>query len=65
MEDPEQDLLNELLERINNAEKRNEDLRKDIKNKKNELKRLDDKIAEEKEEESKSKIENEKEKKKY
>ena len=53
--EPEQDLLNELLERINNAEKRNENLRKDIKNKKNELKRLEDTVSEE----EKSKNENE------
>ena len=55
MED-DQDLLNELLERINNAEKRNEDLRRDIKNKQNELKRLDDNASEE----EKNKNENEK-----
>ena len=55
MED-DQDLLNELLERINNAEKRNEDLRKDIKNKQNELKRLNDNASEE----EKNKNENEK-----
>mgnify|MGYP002624709647 CR=1 FL=1 len=56
--EPEQDLLNELLERINNAEKRNENLRKNIQNKKNELKLLDGTISEE----EKNKIENEKKK---
>jgi hypothetical protein len=34
MDFPDQDLLNELLERINNAEKRNENLRKNIQTKK-------------------------------
>jgi hypothetical protein len=58
MDFPDQDLLNELLERINNAEKRNENLRKDIQTKKNELKLLDDKLSEE----EKNKIENEKKK---
>ena len=36
MDFPDQDLLNELLERINNTEKRNENLRKNIQTKKNE-----------------------------
>ena len=58
MDFPDQDLLNELLERIKNAEQRNEDLRKDIQNKKNELKLLDDKLSEE----EKNKIENDKKK---
>ena len=58
MDFPDQDLLNELLERINNAEKRNENLRKNIQTKKNELKLLDDKLSEE----DKNKIENEKKK---
>ena len=58
MDFPDQDLLNELLERINNAEKRNENLRKIIQTKKNELKLLDDKLSEE----DKNKIENEKKK---
>ena len=59
MED-DQDLLNELLERINNAEKRNEDLRKDIKNKQNELKRLDDNALEEEKNKENEKKNNEK-----
>ena len=58
MDFPDQDLLNELLERIKNAEKRNENLRKDIQLKKNELKLLDDKTSEE----EKNKIENDKKK---
>ena len=58
MDFPDQDLLNELLERINNAEKRNENLRKSIQTKKNELNLLDDKLSEE----EKNKIENEKKK---
>ena len=58
MDFPDQDLLNELLERINNAEKRNENLRKNIQTKKNELKLLDDKLSEK----DKNKIENEKKK---
>ena len=45
MDDP--DLLNELLERINNTEKRNETLRKDIENKKNEIKLLENPKSEE------------------
>ena len=59
MED-DQDLLNELLERINNAEKRNEELRKDIKNKQNELKRLDDNALEEEKNKENEKKNNEK-----
>ena len=59
MED-DQDLLNELLERINNAEKRNEDLRKDIKNKQNELKRLGDNALEEEKNKENEKKNNEK-----
>ena len=59
MDFPDQDLLNELLERINNTEKRNENLRKNIQTKKNELNLLDDKLSEE----EKNKIENEKKKK--
>ena len=59
MED-DQDLLNELLERINNAEKRNEDLRKDIKNKQNELKRLGDNALEEEKNKENEKKSNEK-----
>ena len=59
MED-DQDLLNELLERINNAEKRNEDLRKDIKNKQNELKRLNDNALEEEKNKENEKKNNEK-----
>ena len=58
MDFADQDLLNEFLERIKNAEQRNEDLRKDIQNKKNELKLLDDKLSEE----EKNKIENDKKK---
>ena len=45
MDDP--DLLNELLERINNTEKRNETLRKDIENKKNEIKLIENPKSEE------------------
>ena len=59
MED-DQDLLNELLERINNAEKRNEDLRKDIKNRQNELKRLNDNALEEEKNKENEKKNNEK-----
>ena len=45
MEEP--DLLNELIERIRNTEKRNDTLRKDIENKKNEIKLLENPKSEE------------------